>query len=144
MANNLADFLASELLDHVLKDLDYPPPTVLGLALYSTPTNDSTGGTELAATFAYARLEIEHATGRTFSVAAGGFTDNDQEWAFVAANGGAWAEAVAMKIHDAITHSGSTVGGGNPLFHGPLTTPKTAGDGDVIRFPAASLVVGLL
>lgn len=144
MANNLSDYLANKVGDHVLRDVDYTPPTVIGLALYSTPTNDSTGGTELAATFDYARLEVEHATGRTFSAFSGGFSDNDQEWAFAAANGGAWSEAVAMKIHDAITHSGSTVGGGNPLFHGPLTTPKTAGDGDVIRFPAASLVVGLL
>lgn len=143
MANNMTDFLANELIDHVLRDADYTPPALIALALFSTATDDSSGGTEIDDTFDYARLAVEHATGRTFSAASGGSTDNDQEWAFVAANGGDWDQAVGMKIADASTHSLSTAGGGNYLFHGALTTPKTAEDGDVIRFPAGSLVVSL-
>jgi hypothetical protein len=144
MAENAAsDFLANELLDHTLKDADYTPPAVIAIALYSTPTDDSSGGTELDDAFAYARLEVEHATGRTFSAAASGQTDNDQEWSLAPASGDDWATATHASLNDSADHSESTPGGGNKLFHGAMAAPKTVEDGDTLRFAAGAFAVSI-
>ena len=81
-------FLANELIDHVLKGTAYTVPATVALALFTTATGDGGTGTEVADSNGYARLEVEGATGRTFSAGASSTTDNDQDWDFAAASGG--------------------------------------------------------
>ena len=135
---DFSDHLENELLDHILKGLTYAAPATVALALFTTATNDAGGGTEVANSNGYARLEVEGATGRTFSAAAAGTTDNDQDWDFAAASGGNWGTVSHMAIVDSTTH-----GGGNFLFHGALTASKAINDGDIARFPAGDLDVTL-
>lgn len=135
---DFSDFLENELLDHVLKGLAYTVPATVGLALYTTATTDAGGGTEVPNANAYARLEVEGATGRTFATAAAGTTDNDQEWAFAAASGGNWGTVTHVAIVDSITF-----GGGNFLFHGALTVTKQIDDGDTFKFATGDLDVTL-
>ena len=135
---DLSDFLENELLDHVLKGLTYAVPATVALALFTTATTDAGGGTEVANSNGYARLEVEGGTGRTFSVASGGTMDNDQEWAFAAASGGNWGTITHVAIVDSTTH-----GAGNFLFHGALTASKVIDDGDTFKFAAGDLDVTL-
>lgn len=140
---DFSDYLEDELLDHVLKGLTFAAPATVALALFTSATGDDGTGTEVADAAAYARLEVEGATGRTFSAASGGTTDNDQDWDFTSASGGAWGTVTHMAITDSTDHSGSTPGGGNFLFHGDLSASKAVGDGDTFRFPAGDLDVTL-
>ena len=135
---DMADFLENELLDHVLKGLAYTAPVTVGLALYTDVTTDAGGGTEVPNANGYARLEVEGATGRTFSVAAAGTTDNDQEWSFAAASGGNWGTVLNVAIVDNITW-----GAGNFLFHGALSVSKQIDDGDTFKFAVGDLDVTL-
>ncbi|MEM9681637.1 MAG: hypothetical protein AAF942_00090 [Pseudomonadota bacterium] len=134
----MSDYLENELLDHVLKGLAFTAPATVALALFTAATNDAGGGTEVTNANAYARLEVEGATGRTFSAAAAGTTDNDQAWEFAAAAGGSWGTVTHLAIVDSAVH-----GGGNFLFHGALTASRAIGDGDTFRFPAGDLDVTL-
>ncbi|MGI9297822.1 MAG: phage tail fiber protein [Gammaproteobacteria bacterium] len=134
---DFSDFLENELLDHVLKGLAYTAPVTVGLALYTAATTDAGGGTEVTNANAYARLEVEGATGRTFSAAAAGTTDNDQDWDFAEATG-SWGTVGWLAIVDSITH-----GAGNFLFHGAVTTAKAIASGDTARFGTGNLDVTL-
>ncbi|MDH3595717.1 MAG: hypothetical protein OEM93_12805 [Rhodospirillales bacterium] len=135
---DFSDYLENELLDHVLKGLAFTAPVTVGLSLWTAATSDAGGGTEVTNANAYARLEVEGATGRTFSVAAAGTTDNDQDWDFAAASGGNWGTVGWLAIVDSITH-----GAGNFLFHGAVTTAKAVNDGDIARFGTGNLDVTL-
>lgn len=135
---DFSDYLENELLDHVLKGLSFTAPVTVALGLYTAATDDTGGGTEVPNTNGYARLEVEGATGRTFSVAAAGTTDNDQEWAFAAASGGNWGTVGWLTIEDSITW-----GAGNFLFHGNVDTAKAVNDGDTAKFAVGDLNVTL-
>ena len=135
---DFSDYLEDELLDHILKGSTFTAPATVALSLWTAATNDAGGGTEVTDANAYARLEVEGATGRTFSVSSGGTTDNDQAWDFAAAAGGSWGEVGWLAIVDSTAHAG-----GNFLFHGNVTTAKTVGDGDIARFAAGNLDVTL-
>ena len=134
---DFSDYLENELLDHILKGLTFTAPATVALALFTTATSDAGGGTEVTNANAYARLEVEGATGRTFSAASGGTTDNDQDWDFATATG-SWGTVSHMAIVDSTTH-----GGGNFLFHGALTASKAVDNGDTARFSAGDLDVTL-
>jgi hypothetical protein len=135
---DLSDYLENELLDHILKGLAFTVPATVALALFTTATTDAGGGTEVADANGYARLEIEGATGRTFSVAAGGTMDNDQEWPFAPASGGSWGTITHVAIVDSLTW-----GAGNFLFHGALAVSKVIDDGDTFKFAVGDLDVTL-
>lgn len=135
---DFSDYLEDELLDHILKGLAFTAPVTVGLALFTAATDDDGSGTEVADASAYARLEVEGATGRTFSVAASGTTDNDQDWDFAAASGGDWGTVGWLAIVDSITW-----GAGDFLFHGAVTSAKAVDDGDIARFSAGNLDVTL-
>jgi hypothetical protein len=135
---DLSDYLENELLDHILKGLAFTVPATVALALFTSATGDDGSGTEVPDSNGYARLEVEGGTGRTFSVAAGGTMDNDQEWAFAAASGGAWGLITHVAIVDSLTH-----GAGNFLFHGALSVSKQIDDGDTFKFAVGDLDVAL-
>lgn len=131
-----SDFLENELLDHILRNEAYTPPTSVWIALHTadngleagTITAEVTGG-------AYARIEVGGASGRSFALAAAGLTDNEQDITFVTATAN-WGTVTHMSIMDAST-------AGNVLFHGALTLSKTINNGDTFKFNLGDLDVSL-
>lgn len=120
-----SDYLENELLDHVLANGAFTAPTSIWIALYTAAPSDSGGGTEVTGG-AYARVEIAGATGRAFSVAAAGTTDNDQDWDWVTATAN-WGTVSHTSVMDAVT-------AGNFLFHGALAASKVVDNGDTFKF----------
>lgn len=98
-------------------------PTAWYLALYTTATTDSGGGTEVS-TFGYARQSV------TFTV-TGDTASNSNEPAFTA-SGGSWGTITHIGLWDAVS-------GGNLLWHGSMTVSKTVGDGDTLLFSAGNI-----
>jgi hypothetical protein len=131
-----SDYLENELLDHILRAATYTAPSSVWIALHTadngleagTLTGEVSGG-------AYARVEVGGASGRTFSAAASGTTDNDQDITFTTATAD-WGTVTHMSIMDAST-------AGNVLFHGSLTVSKTVNNGDTFKFNAGDLDVTL-
>jgi len=128
-------YIERELLDHVLRNEAYTPPTSVWIALF-TADNGLEGGiiTGEVAGGAYARMEIGGASGRSFIVAdAGGATENTEDVIWVTASAD-WGTVVYMAIMDASS-------AGNVLYHGQLTLAKTVNNGDTFKFNAGDLDV---
>lgn len=130
------DFLENEILDHVLRNEAYTAPSSVWIALF-TADNGLEGGTLTGEVSggAYARMEVGGSSGRTFSAAASGTTDNDQDITFVTATAD-WGTVTHMAIVTAST-------AGSVLFHGQLTLSKTVNNGDTFKFVAGDLDVTL-
>lgn len=129
-----SDYLENELLDHILRNETWAPPASVWIALFTadngleagTITGEVTGG-------AYARMEVGGASGRTFSAAVAGTTDNDQDIQFITASAD-WGTVTHMAIMDASS-------AGNVLYHGALTLAKTVNNGDTFKYNAGDLDV---
>lgn len=102
---------------------------------------DETGGTLNEPTGgAYARFTV--GTTKNFKAPADGTADarsckNNEEWAMVAASAAAWGFVTAIAIMDSVT-----IGMGNMLYYGNLTTPKQIDDGDQLKFATDAFEVG--
>ena len=51
------DFLENKIIDHMLRNQAYTPPTTVYVALFTTATTDAGGGTEVSGG-AYARQAV--------------------------------------------------------------------------------------
>jgi hypothetical protein len=127
-----SQYTQQKLLDHLLKTAAFTQPTDIYVALYSAAPSDTGGGTELSGN-GYAR--VQHNSWNAASAASPSVADNNGEVSFPTATG-AWSEATHFGLFDAST-------AGNLLGWGQLTTPKTAGAGDVLRFASGELDVTL-
>ncbi len=108
------------------------PKRPLYVALFTTATDDAGGGTEVSGG-GYARVAYFPSDANwTAPDATGGLTDNAAEIVFPAPTAN-WGTISHLAIHDRPT-------GGNRLFHGALTTPKTVNNGD----PAPKFTIGAL
>lgn len=119
-------YLANKLLDHALKNTAYTPAATVYLALFTTATNDSGGGTE-AVGGSYARQAV------TFAVAASKHTDNTGTVTFTAMPVGTFTHGAIMDDPTA----------GNMLIHGPLFASITTTAGQTISFAIADIDVNL-
>jgi hypothetical protein len=126
------NYLAHELLDHMLKTGAFTQPTNLYVALSTTDwSDDGTGGTEPVGN-GYARLNHND-----FSPdASAGAIDNASAVTFAAASGGNWGTIIAFAIYDALT-------GGNPFAYAGMDADKAVNDGDVAEFAAGDLNITL-
>lgn len=126
-----SDYLENALLDHVLGNSSFTQPANRYVALFTASPNDDNSGTgsELSGG-SYARQSV------TFGAAASGTTSNTNELTFSSLNGVSATAISHLGIYDAST-------GGNLLFHGSLTTPKTVADGEdaVIRVGQITLTL---
>lgn len=136
---NFSNFLELELLDHVLRNAAYTAPTSVWIALFDatgstanleagTLTGEIVGG-------AYARLEVGGASGRSFTLAAAGATQNNEDWTWTTATAD-WGTVTYCAVMDAST-------AGNVLFYGTLTVAKTVNNGDTFKFNAGDFTVTL-
>jgi len=133
MANdvlNKSDYWKKKCLDVVLRGQAFTPPPKVYLALYTS--NPTAGG--------YARREIAFSAAATVPAVVGGSTvgtegmvSNTAAIEFPQATAD-WGLISHVGIRDALT-------GGNLLYFGVNTKPRTAYEADIIRFNAGDLKV---
>lgn len=122
----LSDYLENQYLLWALTAQPVTRPTQWYVALFSSPTDDGSGGTELS-TGGYARAAV------TFNV-TGSQALNSAELTFPSSAD--WPQITHVAVYDAVT-------GGNRLYHGPLAAPRDPAINDTIRFAAGQLILGL-
>ncbi len=122
----LSDYSEKLLLDWMMTTGAATRPTAWYVALFTTATNDASGGTEVSGN-GYARQAV------TFDAATSGTgtTSNSNTPLFTAA-GGNWGTVTHMAIYDNST-------GGNRLWHGAMTASKTIDDGDSLQFAIGNI-----
>jgi hypothetical protein len=124
----LSDYLENALLNGTLRNIAYTPVATVYLALFTSPTTDAGGGTEVTGG-SYSRQPV------TFSAPSGGTCANSVDVVFTTATA-SWGTVTHCAVID------NNVGG-NFLFHGPLASSKTVGSGDQFKVLATNLVCGL-
>jgi hypothetical protein len=138
----MTNYLENKLIDHVLRNTTYTPPTTLYFALFtSDPTETGAAGTEVSGG-SYARVAVtanltnmagtQAAASTTASSGTSGTTSNNGAITYPAPTGN-WGTVTHIGIMDASS-------GGNMLIYGALTTPKVITNGDA----APSFVAGQL
>lgn len=130
------DYLRNSLLNHAFGNVGYTAPGTLYLGLSSTPiADDGTGGTEPIAN-GYARVSLaNNKTNWSTATGAANTIQNAVELAFPESSG-AWGTLTHFFVSDATT-------AGNILASGALTEPKTVGSGEIPRFSAGNITIGL-
>jgi len=122
------NFLENSLINHVLRNVAYTSPTNIFVALFNVAPTDAGGGTEVSTVgTAYIRQGV------TFDPPSDGTTQNDSDVLFPAAVA-SWGEIVAFALFDAAS-------GGNMLYYGNLTTPKTVSIADTFEWLTGNLTV---
>jgi len=128
----ISTYLETEILNAVLRATAYATPATVYLALFQAdPTDVGTG--ELALSN-YARQAI------TFAAPSKAGSDptaclNSNNVQFPAA-GASWGTINYIGIYDAVS-------GGNLLYHGALTAPKSVAKGEVCTFYAGEITATL-
>lgn len=118
------DFLENKIIDHMLRNQAYTPPSTVYLALFTTAPSDAGGGTEVSGG-AYARQAV------TLSAASGGASSNSADITFPQATAD-WGTVTHVALMDALTS-------GNMLMHTPLDASKTINTGDTFKINAGDL-----
>jgi len=110
--SKMSDYLEKKLLDHVLTNTAYTPPTDLYIGLFTTDPLDAGTGTEVTGG-AYARQKA------TFGAASapGGTSTTTADITFPIATTD-WGTITHVGVFDDTT-------GGNLLLHGALETART-------------------
>ena len=120
------DYLENKIIDHMLRNQAYTPPSTVYLALFTTATSDAGGGTEVSGG-SYARQAV------TLSAASGGASENSADITFPQATAD-WGTITHVALMDALT-------GGNMLMHTPLDASKTVNNGDTFKINTGDLDV---
>lgn len=120
------NYLNDAILDHVLRNSALASPATVYLGLFTVAPTPSTSGTEVSGG-SYARVAA------TFGAPALGVSTNSAPAAFPMATL-AWGTVVAVGVFDALS-------GGNLLYFGTLTTPKSVDNGDTASFAVAALSI---
>lgn len=125
-----SDYLEDEILDHVLGGGDYTRAATVYIALYSEDPDEDNSGAELTGN-GYDRVAVTN-NATNFPASSGGAKSNGASITFPVATSGDWLEATHFGILDASS-------GGNLLYYGPLTIPKTVQEGDTAAFAIGEL-----
>jgi hypothetical protein len=123
---SFSDYMENQIINHMLRNQAYTPPSTLYVALYTVSPSDAGGGTEVSGG-SYARQTV------TFSVASSGSTSNSADITYPQATAD-WGTIVAIGVLDAST-------GGNLIAWGALTANKTVNNGDQFKIPAGNLTL---
>lgn len=144
MANNASNYLESALLNHIFSNnggaaYSAPADNSIYVSLHTTagPLDDNSGtGTEITLG-SYARSNASNTLTWTVSQSGGTTTaTNDQAIPFPQATANYDGQVTHIGIYDASS-------GGNLLFHGALSVPKTVTTGDTFQINAGSLTITL-
>ena len=135
LGGDISDFLANEMLDHILDGTSFTQPTAAWLTLYTTmPNSADTGGVEVTGG-SYARVTCHGAAKWDAPNTTGGFTANTATETFPVASAN-WGTVVGMGIRSANT-------AGNLYFFKTLTASKTVYSGDTFRFSSGAIDITL-
>lgn len=132
MAGSKADFLENAVLNWWLGNVASAPPATVYIALFNTtPGDDGTGGVEVSGG-SYARVAVTNNT-TNFPTVSDSSKKNGTEIVFVTATAD-WNTINGFGIYSALT-------GGNLLWYGDLTTPKSILNGDTAKFAVNAIVI---
>lgn len=126
-----SDFLENKILDHILGASAYAAPATVYIALFVSDPTDANNGTEVSGG-SYARIAVTNNL-TNWPAAVGGSKSNAAAITFVVATA-LWGTVGWVGLYDAAS-------GGNLLYHGALTEPRTISSGDQFSFPIGSLIV---
>ena len=124
----LSDFLENKIIDHMLRNQAYTPPATVYVALFTTATDDTGGGTEVTGG-SYARQDAG------LSAASSGASSNAADITFPTATAD-WGTVTHCALMDAST-------AGNMLMHSILDASKAVGNGDTFKISLGDLDVTL-
>lgn len=132
MALAVSDYLAKALLNQVFRNTAYTRPTTVYVALYTSNPTAADTGTEVSGG-SYARQAV--AFGAPTAVGGKQTISNSSDIAFSAASAD-WGTITHIGIRDAAT-------GGNLLYYGAVTNPRSILTSDVFKFQVGSLALSL-
>jgi hypothetical protein len=128
----LSDYLENKLVDWLFRGQAYTPPAALHFALLTTNTDDDGSPLVEVSGGSYARVSVTRSLTNfagtqgagTTAASSGstGTTSNNAAITFPAPTAN-WGSVTGVVVYDAAT-------GGNILFYGALSTPKTVNNGD--------------
>mgnify|MGYP001549555794 CR=1 FL=1 len=121
-----SDYLEDELLDHVLRNAAYTPPSAVYVGLHTTSPEDDDSGTEVSGG-GYARQAA------TFAAASGGSATTSATITFPEATADL-GTITHFGLYDAATD-------GNLLYHGALDSAKVIGTGDTFEIQSGNLTI---
>ena len=124
----ISNYLENALINAVLRNIPYTSPAAVYLALYTSDPTDANTGTEVTGG-SYQRQKI------TFGAPNDGMVSNSNEILFPVATAN-WGTVTHIGILDAAT-------GGNLLFYGAVTTPKTISTNDQLKINAGDISITL-
>ena len=134
MAGSKSDYLSRRLLDHVLGGPAFVPPATVYFALFLEAPSDLGGGLEVSGG-SYGRVSAAN-DAVTWSSALSSLTPEKKtnfELVFPLSSD-VWGTILAYAIFDAST-------GGNILYWGNLTTPRTVIAGRTVKFQNGDLTI---
>lgn len=132
-----SNYLEKKLLDHVLTTTSYTAPSTRYVALFKNTSGNAATNLEAGVLTdeisggSYARKTVTFAAADSVN----GSTSNNATVAFTEATAD-WGTVTHVAIMDALT-------GGNVLFWGPITIPKTVNTGDTFQISNGNLTVTL-
>lgn len=143
----MSNYLENKLIDYVFRGQSYTPPGNTWIGLLTTGTSDANTGQVEVSGGNYARVQVgstllnwsatQGSSNTSISVGDNGTTYNINAITFPVPTGANWGVITAFGMYDAVT-------GGNLLFYGNLTTPKTVNNGDAApTFSASALSIQL-
>jgi hypothetical protein len=123
-----SDYYENKVIDHMLRNQAFTPPSTVYVGLYTAAPTDAGGGTEVSGG-SYARQAV------TLAAASAGATQNSADITFPTATAD-WGTIVAAGLFDAST-------AGNLLAWNNLTASKTVNNGDTFKIVAGSLTISV-
>lgn len=123
-----SDYLENKILNHVLRNTSYTPPTTVYVGLFTTDPTDAGSGTEVTGG-SYARQAVSVTT------STAGIVTSSADVTFPQATA-SWGTVTHIGLMDALTV-------GNLLMHTPLTSSKTIDTGDILKISSGNLTVSL-
>jgi hypothetical protein len=123
-----SDYYENKVIDHMLRNQAFTPPSTVYVGLYTAAPTDAGGGTEVSGG-SYARQAV------TLAAASAGATQNSADITFPTATAD-WGTIVAAGLFDAVS-------AGNLLAWNNLTASKTVANGDTFKITAGSLTISV-
>ena len=132
-----SDYLENKVLDHVLTATSYTPPSTRHLALFTNTSGNAAANLEAGtltdeistSATGYNRKTV------TFAGAVNGTSATNATVTYDAATAN-WGTVTHVAVMDSAT-------GGNVLFWGAVTTPKTIETGDTFQVSSGNLTISL-
>jgi hypothetical protein len=126
-----SNYWENKILDHVLGNDTYTPPTIYVALSASEPLDDASAVAEPSGN-GYARAET---CASDWSVSSGGSVSNATSITFPTASG-SWGTITHFALFDSAT-------GGNMLAYGSLSQPRAISNSDTGKFEASDLEISL-